>query len=298
MTMPNFLVVGAAKSGTTSLANYLRQHPQIFIPEFKEPHYFCNATWGGVPFINDLESYEALFDDVSDEVAIGECSTGYLYYPEAPKLIYERIPECKIIIILRNPVDRAFSLYGHMVRDGVEKLNFEDAIAEERVSLRYINGHDYGYNYIKIGFVSELVRAYIQLFGRNRVFIRTFDAYTANTDSTLKDLFNFLGVNPECKVNTKKKLNASGLPQFKYLHDVLNDDDHWLRRIIRRPIRMFLNSRQRKLWWQKLRSWNIAISGKQLECNPETRAMLLSEFDGEIKDIEIILGGKIPDWRE
>ena len=111
--LPNFFIVGAAKSGTTSLAEYLKQHPEIFMSEFKEPHYFLPEGAMASNYYGTWDNYMSLFKDVRNEKAIGEASTGYLYYPESARMIINRIPDAKIIISLRNPVEMAFSLYQH-----------------------------------------------------------------------------------------------------------------------------------------------------------------------------------------
>ena len=141
MTLPNFLVIGAAKSGTSSLYMYLKQHPEIYMSPIKEPHFFSfddesKMTKGpGDPIhkaITNFDDYQAQFDGVTDEKAIGEASTSYLYRPEAPGRIHAMLPDAKLIVILRNPVDRAFSAYMHVVRDKREtSKDFAEALSKE-----------------------------------------------------------------------------------------------------------------------------------------------------------------------
>ncbi|MGQ4646866.1 sulfotransferase domain-containing protein [Lyngbya aestuarii] len=111
MTMPNFFVIGAMKAGTTTIHNYLKQHPQIYMSSIKEPDFFCYDGQRNCAITN-LEDYRALFQGVSDEIAIGESSTTYL---ELPQITAERIksdvPNAKLIAILRNPVDSVYSIY-------------------------------------------------------------------------------------------------------------------------------------------------------------------------------------------
>ena len=136
MVLPNFLIIGAAKSGTTSLYSYLNQHPQVYFSPFKEPRFFAlegkEVNYQGPSqvvnqkAINTIDEYEKLFAGVTDEVAIGEASTLYLYSPEAPAKIKQYIPQVKLIAILRNPIDRAYSGYCHLVRDGYESNRADD----------------------------------------------------------------------------------------------------------------------------------------------------------------------------
>ena len=119
MTLPNFIVIGAAKCGTTSLVHYLAQHPQVFMSAEKEPRFFAPEFFtkyisgpirkGTIRNEMEVKEYEGLFDDVTTEKAIGEASTEYIFFPETPKRIKKLLPDVKLIAILRNPSDRAFS---------------------------------------------------------------------------------------------------------------------------------------------------------------------------------------------
>ena len=138
MTLPNFLIIGAMKSGTTSLYHYLKQHPQIYMSSIKEPNFFAlegsNLDFNGAEgkeqiqrlikreSIINIEEYRALFRRAAHETAIGEASPMYLYSPEAPYRIRYYVPEAKLITILRNPVERAYSAFLYMTRDGREPL--------------------------------------------------------------------------------------------------------------------------------------------------------------------------------
>jgi len=131
MTIPNFLIIGAAKSGTTSLYHALKQHPKIFMSPVKEPNFFAleggelNYPQGTVDprylaqCITTKEEYNQQFEGVSNEIAVGEASPIYLYHPQAPVRIKNCLPNVKIIVILRNPIERAYSNFLHHIREGV-----------------------------------------------------------------------------------------------------------------------------------------------------------------------------------
>lgn len=144
MSEPNFLIIGAAKAGTTSLYHYLAQHPQVFLSANKEPHFFAlennppdykgpGDEQGVRSRITDWQSYLALFSKATGQHrAIGEASTLYLYHPDAPSNIHRHLPDMKMIALLRNPVDAAYSAFGHMYREGREPCNdFMQALKEE-----------------------------------------------------------------------------------------------------------------------------------------------------------------------
>ena len=129
------MFVGAPKSGTTSLFAYLKTVPDIFMPEIKEPNYFSIVN---VPKdshskpIRDKKKYLELFKKVKDEKIIGEASVSYLSDPKAPKLIHKEVPDAHIIIIIRDPIERAYSHYFNKVRSNIEKKSFHEAIDEKR----------------------------------------------------------------------------------------------------------------------------------------------------------------------
>ena len=174
MTMPNFFIVGAQKAGTTSLYYYLKQHPQIYMSPRKEPHFFEGMHWDfyrpgrmALP-VTDLADYQALFEGVTDEKAIGEASASYLYSPKAPTLIKRSIPYARLIAILRNPADRAYSNFLHCVRAGRESIvDFAEAL---RVEEGRIKGN-WGplWHYKQKGFYYAQVKRYLDTFGRDPV---------------------------------------------------------------------------------------------------------------------------------
>ncbi len=127
---PDFFVVGAAKSGTSSLHRHLEQHPAVFMPAVKEPHFFSDER-PPVQEVKSLREYLALFADSPLGARAGEASTSNLYSPESASRIKAFQPDAGIIMVLRNPVDRAYSQYWNQVHEGVEPLSFEEALEAE-----------------------------------------------------------------------------------------------------------------------------------------------------------------------
>jgi hypothetical protein len=148
MTLPNFLVIGAGRSGTTSLHHYLGQHPDIFVPAVKEPNFFAFMGedivvvdhydhWIRQNSITDLAAYKALFDRATAEHAIGEVSPQYLFNRRAPERIKALIPQARLIVILRNPADRAYADYIARFGNGWKtRTDFRSAISEEERRTR------------------------------------------------------------------------------------------------------------------------------------------------------------------
>ncbi len=178
--LPNFLIVGAAKSGTTALYHYLSQHPEIYMSPLKEPK-FITSNFLKFPFqgpgdnevekmiVKSFDRYCDLFKGVKNEKAIGEASADNLYYYEqAIFYIKKYIGNPKIIIILRNPIERAYSAYLHLVRDERETLSFKEALAEEE--KRRKQNWEFIWFYKNVGFYFNQVKAYLENFTQVKVY--------------------------------------------------------------------------------------------------------------------------------
>ena len=170
---PDFLLVGAARAGTTAIDRYLRQHPEIFLPRVKEPCFFAFAGMtteykrGKFSFaVTDSESYEKLFKDRKPNQLAGDLSTPYLFlYKQTLENIQRYHPDPKrlrIVILLRQPVDRAYSQYRWRLRDGREELSFAEAVAAEPIRKR--EGFSFDYLYLERSYYAAALQAYRDQF--------------------------------------------------------------------------------------------------------------------------------------
>ncbi len=200
MTMPNFLIIGAMKAGTTSLYAYLKQHPQIYMSPVKEARFFAleekglpsspteaqTKLWAGS--VTQLADYQALFQNVTTEKAIGEVSPLYLAWSEkSARRIKHHIPQAKLIAILRHPVDRAYSHFAHNVKMGLEPLtNFVEALQADDIQMRWW--------YKKQGFYYQLLKPYFELFDHSQLKILLYNDLQNNSLDLLQDIFKFLEV--------------------------------------------------------------------------------------------------------
>lgn len=196
---PNFFILGAAKSGTTSLYHFLDQHPKIFMSKEKEPTFFCEDF----QVVRNPIHYFELYDNVTDHKAIGEASHGYFSDPKSPRLLKALFPDAKFIITLRNPAERAFSLYQHMRRFRFEKISsFEKALENEESrfhskDFKRNNGqYFYNFMYYRSGLYGEQIQRYFSLFEREQFHIITLNDIRNNFDSTIKGIWDFLEVEP------------------------------------------------------------------------------------------------------
>lgn len=200
MIKPNLFVAGAARSGTTSLWQYLKMHPAVFMPADelqKEPSFFSTDVRPKL----SLDSYLALFQDASPAQAwIGEASVAYLTDPASARRIYDFNPSAKVIIILRNPARRAFSLYNWMVQDGYEyassfqlALQLEDVRLNREIPNWLEPNYRWGYLYFQSGLYCNQVRRYLDLFADNVLLLRYGDLVAA-PEQVCQQVYAFLGL--------------------------------------------------------------------------------------------------------
>ena len=197
---PNLLIVGAAKSGTTSLHNYLKQHPDFFMSDHKEPHFLINNEIGVKRVhkaVTTLSDYQKMFEGSSEYKYRGESSVMYLPFPDITirnikKYLYKDV---KIIIMLRNPVERAFAGYLHNVRYNTsENLSFEEAIEKSEERYQKTNDMTPDTRYLHVGLYYNQVKKYMDEFGKN-VHVVIYDDYVSNINGSIKRVFDFLKVN-------------------------------------------------------------------------------------------------------
>jgi hypothetical protein len=220
---PNFFILGAGRSGSTHLHHLLKQHPNIYLTRPKEPTFFCK------PFQvikNPIDYYE-LYDAVADETVIGEASHAYLSNPGTAGVLKALFPESKFVVILRNPADRAYSLYHWMRRHGFEYINsFEAALIAEESRYQSIKFQkkppQYFYNsmYFRSGLYGEQLQRYFTLFPKQQFHIIKFEDFIANPTEHLKGIFEFLAIDqcftPQFEVTKNQGEVTSRFPEFQY----------------------------------------------------------------------------------
>lgn len=231
MSMPNFLIIGAMKSGTTALYQYLSQHPQVYMSSVKEPNFFAfegeeldfraplDREGINRASVTDLRTYRSMFDGVSDEKAIGEASHWYLYSPKAPERIRHHVPDAKLIAVLRDPAERAHSDFMHFVRDGHEPFaDFARALEEEETRIRanWAMGH-----YAARGFYHAQLKRYYDTFDSNQIQVYLYEDLNADPAGVLQDVFRFLEVDKTFELDLTLRPNVSGVPKSKVLHSLL-----------------------------------------------------------------------------
>jgi hypothetical protein len=196
---PNFFIVGAAKGGTTSMYAYLSRHPEVFMSTLKQPHYFSSFKVkhqfdNFMPVIRQSRSYQELFVGSEPYKAVGEASPSYLCDPGAAIRIKSAIPHAKIIISLRNPVQRAYSHYLMEFHEGNETLPFREALEVDE--NRSEKGWGVSFQYIELGLYADQVEQYLNVFGPANVLVVLFEDFVRDTPAVMEQIASFLGIDP------------------------------------------------------------------------------------------------------
>jgi hypothetical protein len=205
--IPNLFIVGAPKSGSTSLYEYLRDHPDVFMSVVKEPCYFAadlalDKSGNFMRYGQDEELYFDLFAEAGDSNLVGEASTRYLYSHQAPRLIHGVSPDARIVAVLRNPVDMMHSLHAHKLAAGTENITeFEQALAAEddRRAGRRIPPYSNPKlaTYTDRAMFGEQLERWFATFGRDRVRVIIFEEMVADPTLHFRRLLEFLAIDPD-----------------------------------------------------------------------------------------------------
>ena len=216
-SLPDFIIIGAQKCGTTSLYNFLVQHPHINSAIQKEIHFFDQRYSKGMNW------YRSRFPFLSKGAMTGEASPNYIFDPHTPKRIFEHLPSIKLIVLLRNPVDRTYSHYHHNLRANQwdkdrETLSFEEAIWQEGDRLsgeleKMLANQDYfshkrkHYSYLARGIYAEQLERWFDVFPRSSFFIIEDQELYSNTEATLQKICEFLELS-DYRFSNYRRLNA------------------------------------------------------------------------------------------
>jgi hypothetical protein len=223
MALPNFLIIGVGKSGTTSLYHYLGQHPEIGMSRLKEPKFLLYEGHRRSPIpgknprfqVTTVEAYAALFSDCEDRPARGDVTPTYIVYPE--QTIYgirKYVPDARMIAVFRQPVDRAYSNYLMHVRNGNEPLaSFPEALRAEAAGRARTDGRPR--SYLGRGFYWERTKKFLQAFPRDRFLFLLYDDLVKDPALFLQSIFRFLGVRDSFDPDLQKRHNVGAWPRSR-----------------------------------------------------------------------------------
>ncbi|MAG92427.1 MAG: sulfotransferase [Planctomycetaceae bacterium] len=295
VVMPSFLVIGAAKAGTTAVNQFFAEHPEVYICPVQEPRFF---SFEGQKFSPDhplhaktvttIEEYRALFDGVTDEKAVGEVSPSYLHNTRAPGNIQAHLPDVRLIAVLRNPVDRAYSHFLHYVKGGTETTtDFASALNDvEGLSLDDWKPRR---DYVRFGFYHEQLSRYFARFDPKQIKVYLFEDLRREPEETLKDVYRFVGVDDTFLPDYSKQHNVSGIPRSRALRSFLdrpNAAKSFLRRCIPGPVR------RRTADIVRLRNL------RKPELSKTVRAELVEVFRDDVLQLQELIGRDLSKWLE
>lgn len=234
MIKPNFLIIGAAKAGTTTISYALEQHPEAYMSSTKETNFFAlkgqklNFFEGSVSqeYLEncslDLKSYQRQFISSSRKVVVGEASPSYLYFPHVAQEVKAYNPEMKLIAVLRNPADRAYSNFLHHIRDGLETTeDFTVALAleNERIEKNWW----WGFHYTKAGLYYSQLKRYFDIFPRENIKVYLFEELYQDPLRLVQGTFDFLDIDQNFCPDLSIRQNKTGTPKNKLLNKFLRD---------------------------------------------------------------------------
>jgi hypothetical protein len=310
---PNFFVVGAGKAGTTSLYHYLQQHPQVYMSPVKEPCFFASELRAenlsrdfarhverqtrelarylgdGLPvkplgwLVSDWADYLRLFQRVRDEKAIGEATASYLWSETAAANIQARIPNARIIMILRDPAERAFSQYMHQLAEGLTRYTFREQIKRGACA----SGRELSilHPFLEVGLYYRQVKRYLELFPRENIRIYWYEDDWRQPARMLSDLFSFLQVDTGFAPDTSRRSLQQRAPRVAALHYLLKKSNIWPS--VKGLVPPAFRGRLRAVAFR---------GGRPAAMDPQDRQFLIEYYREDVLALSALLGRDLSLW--
>ena len=288
---PNFFIVGGSKCGTTNISYYLNEHPQVFVSELNEPYYFCRfdvpEDFERPSMIKDEVKYLKLFENAKNHKAVGEATSAYLHCPHAASEIKKSFPDSKIIISLRNPIEKAHSSYFSYKfmhpdnRSFIDMINWQE---QERHGKEF-----FIYNFIEGGFFSKHIKRYQNEFRSDNIKIIIFENYIKNEPEHIKSILKFLDIDESINLTEQPK-GSYRVPKNKIAGSLLGSP------LFRKVATKLIPTVQR----QKLGDKFFLRQTKKPSMLPSERKLLKEIYETEVRNLEELLGSKLPwdDFRD
>jgi hypothetical protein len=311
--LPTFFLVGAPKAGSTSLHHYLGQHPDICMSLIKEPHYLSeeiriekfednmrvraesraaetrawlrgpdNSKFSGGPIV-EWDDYVRLFRHATNEKAIGESSVCYLWSKTAPSNIAARFPDARILIMLRNPVERAFAQYVHAMSMAKAPFSFPNYLDRAFASPR--TGISEVHPFLEFGLYHEQLRRYLSLFPRGQIGIFFYEGFQRDPRGTLRGIFHFLGVDDSFVPDMSQRHMVANVPRSFGLNRIVRKTGLW--GTARRTLPSSVLESLKRLATKPRRS---------LRMQPSERARLIEYYRHDIESLSRFLDRDLSAW--
>ena len=292
----DFLIIGAQKAGTTALFHYLSTHPNVFMPPGKEVAFFCNDQ----KYLRGCERYLSHYFDAANAQQIkGEASPSYMLFDYVPARIQEHFPEIKLVAILRNPIDRAYSHYRMAVRRSVELKTFDERVAEE-LQHGWIPDQERNHNsnYILFGEYGRILENFLAHFRREQIEIVFSEDLRSNRLTTVNKVLKFLCLTTDVTLpNIDDEYHVSGSPRIRGLTMKVDRLLNWLE--TKRWARTYFLWRFNKeslLFWIET-ELNVKRKKQAKGPSPQARQMLRAHYQRDVEQLEHLFGLEVP-WPE
>lgn len=298
LSVPDFAVIGAMKSGTTSLYHYLDQHPEVCVTAREEPHFFSyrgqtvahegpGDDWLNENAVTDRRAYRALFEQPQGRVT-GDVSPLYLYTPDAAENFRALRPSVTLIVILRHPVDRAYSSFLHVRRDDREPLeSFEEALAaeEERIARNWAPI----WHLTRASMYGQQLERYQWFLERGQMHVVLFDDFKTETEEEVRRIYERIGVDPSFEP-TLAIHNASGIPYSQVAHDFLNRTHP-----VKEAVKPLIPESWRRALAHAVKTLNLQSSPS---LDPSLRRRLTHQvFADDLRRLESLIDRDLSHWR-
>lgn len=291
MQLPTFLIVGVQKAGTTSIYNYLQEHPQVYMSPVKETN-FLEKDWENLAKdkqnkngIITLKDYSRLFAGVKDEIAIGEASPNYLFhYESSVPRIQKYVPDAQLIVVLRNPIERAYSDYLMHIRDAIGYR----PLAEQ---IKYAADKSF---IIRKGFYYTPIKYYLNSFGAEQVKVFLYDDLIKDSLKFMRSIYHSIGVDDSLEIDTTKKVQIARVPKNQAINNLLRRKN---------PLRTFAATTLKTVMplsaRQQLRDrlMNLNYQSKQATpLSPEDRQDLINIYREDILKLQDLINRDLSAW--
>ncbi|MFW9875274.1 MAG: sulfotransferase [Candidatus Thorarchaeota archaeon] len=285
---PTFFLIGAAKAGTSSFYHYLKQHPQVYFPKSKEPCYFNDDN----NYKLGIQSYlDTHYKKAGGYAARGD-ATPMLHRPEKviPRLkdVFNK-RDVRFIVILRDPVARAWSHYWHRNRTYFEKESFESALELEEKRIR-INKDEWC-GYFRDGLYAQQLERWFSAFSKDRFLIFLYEDILKDSTSVINKIFSFISVDPVCEVDTTRHENTAGKPRSEWIMKLLSTKS-----LLGEPARMFVPRHLRKRIKTYLRSINMRSGDTNPKMPAHIEMSLRKRYKNDIQMLSTIIDRDLKMW--
>jgi hypothetical protein len=296
--MPTFLVIGAARSGTTALYLYLRQHPDVFMPRGRETNFFAfegealDFRGPGAEFVNNsvvtLNAYRRLFADAPEGSAVGEASPLYLYCPRTAERIRARLPDVRLVAILRNPIEQAYSHYLYARKEAIEPLDDFMAALDAQADRRKARWQPL-FQYVDFGRYDAQLRRFLEQFPRDQLRIFLYEDFAADPVRVVQEIFRFVGVDGRFVPDVSARANAGGIPKSE-----------WWQMLVMRPnpastlVGSFLPTQTRR----RVRDALSRMNTRRDQMPLAARERLREELRSDVVALQGLIGRDLSSWLE